>query len=177
MTPCIAPSLAAFTPSLNTTNPPVRIAFAPSTDHALTIDMAKEIAMLQRSDKGKQARQYFIKVEEKFKALTPQTYLEALKALVESEEEKQRLAEENKVLEIALDESEAFATVVKYAKLNGYIWRNRQASAIGKRLSQYCRDKGIQYKRCMDDSGKYGEVNTYPLSAWSDFSAIYPDIL
>lgn len=29
-------------------------------DAALTIDMAKELCMLQRSDKGKLARQYFI---------------------------------------------------------------------------------------------------------------------
>ena len=36
----------------------------PSTDHQLTIPMAKEICMLQRNDKGKQFRQYFIKVEE-----------------------------------------------------------------------------------------------------------------
>lgn len=36
----------------------------PSTDHKLTIPMAKEICMLQRSEKGKQFRQYFIKVEE-----------------------------------------------------------------------------------------------------------------
>ena len=32
-------------------------------DAALTIDMAKEICMIQRSDKGKQARQYFIQLE------------------------------------------------------------------------------------------------------------------
>ena len=33
-------------------------------DHALTIPMAKELCMLQRNEKGKQFRQYFIKVEE-----------------------------------------------------------------------------------------------------------------
>ena len=33
-------------------------------DHQLTIPMAKEICMLQRSEKGKQFRQYFIRVEE-----------------------------------------------------------------------------------------------------------------
>jgi len=38
----------------------------PSTDHQLTIDMAKEIAMLQRNEKGKVARQYFIQVEKEF---------------------------------------------------------------------------------------------------------------
>ena len=32
-------------------------------DHQLTIDMAKEICMLQRTEKGKQARQYFIQIE------------------------------------------------------------------------------------------------------------------
>ena len=34
------------------------------TDHQLTIPMAKEICMIQRNEKGKQFRQYFIKVEE-----------------------------------------------------------------------------------------------------------------
>lgn len=32
-------------------------------DHALSIDMAKEISMIQRNEKGKQARQYFLQVE------------------------------------------------------------------------------------------------------------------
>ena len=36
----------------------------PSTDHQLTIDMAKEICMIQRSDIGRKCRQYFISVEE-----------------------------------------------------------------------------------------------------------------
>ena len=35
----------------------------PSVDHAIKLDMAKEIAMIQRSDKGKQARKYFLDVE------------------------------------------------------------------------------------------------------------------
>lgn len=35
----------------------------PRQDAQLTIDMAKEICMLQRNEKGKQARQYFLKIE------------------------------------------------------------------------------------------------------------------
>ena len=38
----------------------------PGTDHLLTIDMAKELAMIQRTEKGKQARQYFIQVEKDY---------------------------------------------------------------------------------------------------------------
>lgn len=34
------------------------------TDHQLTIPMAKELCMLQRNDKGKMFRQYFIQIEE-----------------------------------------------------------------------------------------------------------------
>jgi anti-repressor protein len=35
----------------------------PATDYQLTVDMAKEICMIQRSEKGKQMRQYFIQLE------------------------------------------------------------------------------------------------------------------
>lgn len=35
----------------------------PTKDYQLTIEMAKEICMIQRSEKGKQARQYFIRLE------------------------------------------------------------------------------------------------------------------
>ncbi len=35
----------------------------PATDAQLTIDMAKEICMLQRNERGKQARQYFLQLE------------------------------------------------------------------------------------------------------------------
>lgn len=36
------------------------------TDHQLTIPMAKELCMLQRNERGKQARKYFIAVEEQW---------------------------------------------------------------------------------------------------------------
>ncbi|HDK7162138.1 TPA: phage antirepressor KilAC domain-containing protein [Clostridium botulinum] len=45
-----------------TTNNP-RNPITEITDHAIKLDMAKELAMIQRNEKGKQARQYFIAVE------------------------------------------------------------------------------------------------------------------
>lgn len=38
----------------------------PSTDHLLKLDMAKELSMIQRTDKGKEARQYFLKIEKEY---------------------------------------------------------------------------------------------------------------
>lgn len=64
-------------------------------DYALTIDCAKEISMIQRNEKGKQARQYFIEAEKKFRAMQlggggfqiPQSFSEALMLAAKQAEE------------------------------------------------------------------------------------------
>ena len=43
----------------------------PSADHAISLDMAKEICMIQRTEKGKEARRYFIECERRLKETTP----------------------------------------------------------------------------------------------------------
>ena len=59
-------------------------------DHGISIDMAKEISMIQRTEKGKAARQYFINCEKKLKEvkkLSPMELMELqFKALKEQEE-------------------------------------------------------------------------------------------
>lgn len=77
----------------------------PSQDHALKLDMAKEISMIQRTPKGKEARQYFIEVEKEFKQQQlriPTTQRELVQlALSANEETNQRIdAVEDKVLDL-----------------------------------------------------------------------------
>lgn len=59
-------------------------------DHAMTLDMAKEISMIQRTEKGKQARQYFIQAEKDFKESRlklPTTTREVMQLLLKNGEE------------------------------------------------------------------------------------------
>ena len=52
----------------------------PSAEYSVTLDMAKELCMLDDSDKGRQFRKYFIECEKQAKSSfqIPQTYSEAL---------------------------------------------------------------------------------------------------
>jgi len=66
----------------------------PRIDHAVSLGMAKEISMLQRSEKGKQARRYFIDCEERLRAQALEVSGEALveKALLYLAAQKEALA-------------------------------------------------------------------------------------
>lgn len=74
-------------------------------DHAISIDMAKEISMIQRTEKGKAARQYFINCEKKLKEvkkLSPMELMELqFKALKEQKEKIEQV--ENRVYKLEED--------------------------------------------------------------------------
>lgn len=64
------------------------------TDHHITIDMGKEISMLQRNEKGKRARQYFLDLERKWNS--PEMILKRAQDYLN--EQVRLLTEENKQL-------------------------------------------------------------------------------
>lgn len=68
----------------------------PRIEYFITLDMAKELSMVERTAKGKQARQYFIDCEKRAQAVPqiPQTLSEALRLAADLADEKAALLEE-----------------------------------------------------------------------------------
>ena len=97
----------------------------PATNYQLTIEMAKEIAMIQRNEKGKQARQYFIQLEKDWNS--PQKVM--ARALQMSQKELSTLRIENEEMKPKALFADAVATsndsiligqLAKLIKQNGY---------------------------------------------------------
>lgn len=76
-------------PTNNPRNP-----YTERTDHQLTIPMAKELCMIQRNERGKQARQYFLKVEEQWNS--PEAVMR--RAVLIAQRKNDQLKAENKLL-------------------------------------------------------------------------------
>jgi phage anti-repressor protein len=146
----------------------------PSADHEISIPMAKELCMLQRTEKGKEFRRYFITVEEAWN--TPEMIMErayqiARQRAAEAERRVFALLETNETLEIALNESLKFYTVAKYNKTFNKDWPMAKCQEIGKQLSAYCRARAIEVRKCETNDERFGIVNSYPLTAWESFCA------
>ena len=69
-------------------------------DHQLTIDMAKEICMIQRSEIGRKCRQYFIEVEKQWNS--PEAVME--RALRYADQKIKQLEEEKANLPISIEQ-------------------------------------------------------------------------
>lgn len=71
----------------------------PLTEYALSIDMAKELSMLENNDKGKQARRYFIACEAAARASHPQVPTNFREALLLAAEQQRQIEEQQAQIE------------------------------------------------------------------------------
>lgn len=115
------------------------------TDHALNLDTAKEIAMIQRSEKGKQARQYFIQVEKAWNS--PEMIMQRALKIADNTNKQLQLQIERDKPKVLFADSVAGSTssilvgeLAKLLKQNGVdIGQNR--------LFEWLRDNGYLIKQ------------------------------
>ena len=93
-------------------------------------------------------------------SLAPHFYIEALKALIVAEEEKQQLAQENNELLIELDRDKQYYTVKRVAKLNKINWR----TIDWRSLKQASHAMEREIKKTFD--ANFTEVNAYHIDVW-----------
>nr|DAR82948.1 MAG TPA: antirepressor protein [Caudoviricetes sp.]DAS42749.1 MAG TPA: antirepressor protein [Caudoviricetes sp.] len=119
----------------------------PATDHAIRLDMAKEIAMIQRSEKGKQARQYFIQIEKDYNS--PEKIM--ARALQIAEKELSNLRLENKVQEQQIAELKPKASyydlVLQCKDLLSMTEIAKDYGMSAKGMNKLLHDLGVQYKQ------------------------------
>lgn len=123
----------------------------PAIDYILTLDVAKELCMVEGNERGRIARKYFIEVEKKFRAMVasttpaiPQTFAEALRLAASQAEQieqqqKQIEAERPKVnFATAVETSNCSCLIGELAKM---MCQNGVPTGE-KRLFQWMRDNG-----------------------------------
>lgn len=114
-------------------------------DHALTLDTAKEIAMIQRSNKGKQARQYFIQVEKAWNS--PEMIMQrALKIANNTNKQLQLQIERDKPKVLFADSVAGSTSSILVGELAKLLKQN--GVDIGQnRLFEWLRDNGYLIKQ------------------------------
>lgn len=152
--------------------PPVRGAGnrGASVEYHISVNMAKELCLVEGNDKGGEYRRYLINIEEKQKALTPLEMIVVQAQAMVALERQQALTNDkaDKALELAtIAEAKAQAstlqcrdyTILAWANLHGIDLPNSLANMLGRRASALSRSRGVPMGSAPD--ARWGSVHTY----------------
>ena len=142
-------------------------------EHIILLDTAKEMAMLERNEKGKKVRRYFIEIEKKYKQqIQPMSQLEIArmsldmlikqeKRLIAIEEKQSSFDEEINQINAKLEKhQENWYTIAGYASLLGIDVSLQEAGKLGRKASKLARENDIKLDTTPDP--RYGTVKVYP---------------
>jgi phage anti-repressor protein len=135
----------------------------PSTDFALTLNTAKEIAMIQRSEIGKKIRQYFIDCEAKLRVAIPVMSIEEM--IIAQAQSSLEAKRQMSALEKRVDQIEAKATTQpNYFTVMGYAVVTKigmsMAGQLGKKAALLCKQYNYPIDKIYDP--RFGQVGSYP---------------
>ena len=124
----------------------------PRIDYELSIDMAKELCMVENNEKGRQARKYFIECERRLKQITiPRTLPEALRLAADLAEKNEALLLQNAQKEQIINELRPKATYYDLVLQNksllsiSKIAKDYGMSAIA--MNSLLHELGVQFKQ------------------------------
>ena len=122
------------------------------TDHIMKLDMAKELCMLARNEKGKQARQYFLEVEREWNSpekvmaralMLAEAKLNEVKAFADKQTKKLEAAQPKVVFADAVATAKTSILIGDLAK----ILKQNGVNTGQKRLFEWMRQNGYLIKR------------------------------
>ncbi len=150
----------------------------PQTDHQLTIDMAKELCMIQRSEIGKKCRQYFIEIEKQWNS--PEAVL--ARALKMANAKLQDSDQKIKHLETAVRGQKAYIrdlepkaqyceNVLRSDNLTTVTEIAKDYGMTAVELNAYLKENGIQFKR----GGKWYLYAPYAKKGYAAYKTVGED--
>ncbi len=131
-------------------------------DHIIKLDTAKEMAMLERNEKGKQVRRYFIQVEKKYKENTLNDLSPELKAVIIVDKRITKV--EKKVEHLYIRKSKCVAGFIAYLHSCSF---NNSRFLINMFIGKWHTTSKLEYLLSL----KRSSINTY-----IKFSESYSDI-
>lgn len=147
------------------------------TEYTLSLDAGKHIAMLERNDKGKAVREYFIEYEKRHRsgAIVPKSSAEIAlymaQALVDQERrqreiETRQVQAEDRIQRIearqeAVEKGISYFSIIAYARYKSFgPVELGMARRLGYLATQACKAAGFRIGHVRDP--RFGQVNTYP---------------
>lgn len=119
----------------------------PGTDFEIKLDMAKEIAMIQRSEKGKQARQYFLQVEKAWNS--PEMIMKRALEIANKRVENLQLenAQQKQIIGELKPKADYTDTILKNKGLVTITQIAKDYGMSAQEMNTKLHDLGVQYKQ------------------------------